>query len=45
MDGAIKMGTITDSYGNVFTVWNGVESWVDWYARTPAYGASTPTNC
>jgi hypothetical protein len=45
MDGTINMGTVTDSMGNIFYVYNGVESWVDWVARTPAYGTSTPTNC
>lgn len=37
MDGTIKMGTVTDSFGNIFDVYNGVESWVDWDARSPVY--------
>ncbi|HXZ91013.1 MAG TPA: hypothetical protein VEG61_08115 [Candidatus Dormibacteraeota bacterium] len=45
MDVTINMGTVTDSFGNVFTVYNGVDSWVDWHARTPAYTTSTSPEC
>ena len=44
MDGAIDMGSVSVSSSyigtNLFEVWNGVESWVDWHARTPVFGSS-----
>jgi hypothetical protein len=42
MDGSMKMGTVTDSMGNNFDVYNGIENWIDWTARMPGYTVKTP---